>query len=92
MVAFVVSGPLRAQETGVTGTMPEDLIPGLRPLIESGLRQAPEMIARDIDVSISEAQRLYAGYAPLLPSVSGNAQFGEFQTAIANNPQATSHT
>jgi outer membrane protein TolC len=92
VVAFVVSGPVRAQETGVTGTMPEDLIPALRPLIANGLRQAPEMIARDIDVSISEAQRLYAGYAPMLPSVSGNAQFGEFQTAIANNPQATSRT
>ena len=91
-LAFVLSGPLRAQQTGVTGTLPEDLMPGLRPLIESGMREAPDMISRDINISISEAQRLYAGYGPMLPSLSGNAQYGEYETAIANISQATSKT
>jgi outer membrane protein TolC len=85
--AVALSGPIRAQETGVTGTLPEDLMPGLRPLIESGMRQAPDMIARDINISIAEAQRLYAGYGPMLPSLSGNAQYGEYETAIANSAQ-----
>jgi len=85
--AFAISGPIRAQETGVTGTLPEDLMPGLRPLIESGMREAPDMIARDINISISEAQRLYAGYGPMLPSLSGNAQYGEYETSIANSAQ-----
>jgi outer membrane protein TolC len=91
-LACVLSGPIWAQQTGVTGTLPEELMPGLRPMIENGLKQAPDMISRDINISISEAQRLAYGYGPMLPSLSGNAQYGEYQTAIANNPQATSHT
>ena len=86
-LAFVISGPIRAQQTGVTGTLPEDLMPGLRRLIENGMREAPDMIARDINISIAEAQRLYAGYAPMLPSLSGNAQYGEYETSIANSAQ-----
>ena len=91
-LAFLLSGPVFAQQTGVTGTMPEDLMPGLRPLIENGLKQAPDMIAKDINISIAEAQRLYNGYAPMLPGVSSNAQYGEYETAIANNAQATSRS
>ncbi|MGD1031148.1 MAG: TolC family protein [Opitutaceae bacterium] len=91
-IALAFSGAVHAQETGVTGTMPEDLMPGLRPLIEGGLSQAPEMITQGINISISEAQRLWNGYGPLLPSLGGNAQYGDYETSIANNPQATSRT
>jgi len=91
-IALAFSGALHAQETGVNGTLPEDLMPGLRPLIENGLSQAPEMITQGINISISEAQRLYNGYGPMLPNIGGNAQYGDYETSIANNPQATSRT
>lgn len=63
-------------------------MPGLRPLIENGLKQAPDMITANINISISEAQRLYNGYGPMLPNVSGNAQYGDYGSSFANNPQA----
>ena len=64
-LCFAMISALSAQEISVNGTLPEDSIPQLKALIESGLHQSPEMISRQLDVSVADAQRLYSGIAPL---------------------------
>ena len=81
-LCFAMISALSAQEISVNGTLPEDSIPQLKALIESGLHQSPEMISRQLDVSVADAQRLYSGIAPLLPSVGAGGNYGVTRSGV----------
>jgi outer membrane protein TolC len=86
MTAFMA----RAQEVSVVGTVPEELIPSLRPLLESGLKQAPELISSETLIELAEAARLSSGYAPMLPSISAGGSYGDTVTGIPGNSAGSS--
>ncbi len=73
----LVPGALRADQSPVAGTMPEDYLPGLRTVLDRALMQAPSMIAAELQVAIADAQRGMSGVAPLLPSVTVNPGYGK---------------
>lgn len=70
--------------------LPEDLIPGLRPILVSALAQSPQMIARNIDIAQAEAGRIQSS-APLWPTISGSINYSENLTAEArqSGPSST---
>lgn len=65
---------VQASEPGEDATMPEDLLPELKTLLISALRQSPQMVQSEISISQAEAAR-YASSAQLLPQVVANASF-----------------
>lgn len=87
---------VQASEPGEDATMPEDLLPELKTLLISALRQSPQMVQSEISISQAEAAR-YASSAQLLPQVVANASFawnriqpkssspGRIQTGRAEN-------
>ena len=85
LVLACVLAPARAQETGVTGTMPEDLLPGLGTILDTALKQSPSMIADELLVATSDAQRRIGGVAPLLPNVGGSIGYGKTVQAISGS-------
>jgi len=91
-LALVLSAASRADapDAPVAGTLPEDYIPGLRVLIETGLKQSPEMIVRELTVAVADAQRVEGGLSPLLPHLSSNLYYGAYQTSVSGNSGANS--
>ena len=77
--------PVAAQmlDSPAVGTMPEDYLPGLNPLLQSALEQSPRMIANQMQIAVADAQRLYNGVAPLLPNVNGNMQYGAQSSSVS---------
>lgn len=91
--ALCVAGPaaaLRADEPdyAVDGTMPEDYLPALKTLITEALKQSPAMLAKELDINIANAQKLYNGIAPMLPNANGWLQYGTDISQVANNSSA----
>jgi outer membrane protein TolC len=82
-LSIAMLSQLSAQELSVNGTLPEDSIPQLKVLIEQALHQSPDMILRELDVSVSDAQRLYSGIAPLLPNVSAGGNYGVTRSGVS---------
>lgn len=64
-------------DPGVTGTLPEDYLPGLRAYLDNALRQSPEMIKDALDIDVADAQKLYNGIAPMLPHVGASMTYGD---------------
>jgi outer membrane protein TolC len=60
----------------VMNTMPEDYFPALKMFIDLALLQSPQVIYQELNTEVAEAQKLYAGIAPLLPYVRGSIQDG----------------
>ena len=76
-LALAATGLLRAQSGGalpIAGTMPEDVLPDLKRLITSALKQSPQMIQNEIAITQSEAAR-YASSAQRLPQVNANVSY-----------------
>lgn len=75
----------RASEVpSVAGTMPEDHLPELKPLLAHALLRSPEQIARTFERTIQEA-RLTMARAARLPNVGGNFDYGLTESASTNN-------
>ncbi len=89
-LALTLPTAVLGQAPSVAGTLPEDYLPGLRALIDSGLKQSPEMIVRELNIAVADAQRIENGLSPLLPRLSGNLYYGAYQTSVANNSGANS--
>lgn len=81
------AGAARAQEMGpgVGGTMTEDYLPALRPLIDAALKESPDLIANELRVEAAEATKLKDGTSHLLPQLSSYIQYGEDSQAVSAN-------
>lgn len=73
-----------APAEGVAGTLPEDQLPALRPILEQALRQSPQLIAAELDRILAEI-RVTSADAARLPGVGGNLNLASNQTAISSN-------
>ena len=75
---------LRGEPDATTGTLPEDYLPALKTILQTALKQSPQTIAMEIDVSLNEA-RVYDAVAQRLPNVSGDLDYARNQTSISGN-------
>ena len=76
-LSLVLTGasPVRAVGADTGGVvLPEEVMPQLRPLLETALRQSPRVLERNLDLAQSEADT-YMARASSLPSVAGYASY-----------------
>lgn len=80
---------LHGQSNDVAGTLPEDLFPELKPILQTATRQSPQVLLREIEVAQNEA-RVIGTDAQRLPSLGGDIRYGSIQTAISSNTNTLS--
>lgn len=79
---------LRAAEPGgIAGTMPEDYLPELKPILAQAMLRAPDVIVKDFERLSSEARLLEAN-ASRLPRLGGNFNYAATQTATSADASA----
>lgn len=72
----------------VTGTLPEDLLPGLEPLLKAAVERSPNTISASIDLAMAQAAK-YQDAAVLWPQLSANADYQITSQAESNSPATT---
>jgi outer membrane protein TolC len=75
---------------GVTG-MPEELVPGLAPILKTALTRSPQMIRSSIDVAAAEGRR-YIGEAALWPTLGANARYAVTTEQTVDSGSSASNT
>ena len=90
-LAIVLAAGGRAQESPVAGTLPEDYLPGLRPLLDAAMKQSPDMIENDMKIAIANAQKLENGISPMLPHLASNVYYGNFESSVSADSAAHDH-
>ena len=84
LACFFACTMARAQRPESAGTFPEDMLPALKPILETALRQSYQVMAKQIELEQSQA-RVYGADALRLPNASGNLNFATNQTAISSD-------
>lgn len=88
-VALAPPSTVRAQDgVSVEGTMPEDNLPALKSILDSALKQSPEMIQNEINIAQAKAN-VYNSDHPLWPSVSGGASYGDNKSSTVGGSSST---
>ena len=54
--SVVILAAARGQTGGITGTLPEDYFPELKGVLEKALKQAPQVLLREVEIAQSEAR------------------------------------
>jgi outer membrane protein TolC len=78
---------IRAEAPAVAGTLPEDLVPGLAPLLKQAVERAPSQVEASIHVAMAEADK-YVAAAPLWPQLSGTYSYQNNRQAIGQGTYA----
>jgi outer membrane protein TolC len=73
----------RGQGSEIAGTMPEDLLPELRPILATALQRSPSLIEADFRRSFQEAQVIIA-HAPRLPGAGAQLNYARNETSISS--------
>lgn len=68
----------------IAGTMPEDQLPGLKTILETAFQRSPQLIAADFERALAEI-RVQSTDSARLPSVGGNLNYANNQTAVSSN-------
>jgi outer membrane protein TolC len=84
----VAAATLRAEAPSVQGTMPEDFLPGLNPLLKTAVERSPNTIMSSINLAQQEAQHYVYSYA-LWPSVTGNAAYTISDESASGGPSSS---
>ncbi len=84
------TGVVRAQPPppAVAG-LPEDLLPGLAPILKAAATRAPDAVRSSIEIEKAEGRR-DVGRAPMLPNASGSARYAVNDESVSGN-NATSN-
>ncbi|MES2694996.1 MAG: TolC family protein [Verrucomicrobiota bacterium] len=72
---------LRAQTESVAGTMPEDYLPQLKPILARAMQLSPDRVVKLLEIEHQEA-RVIIARAPQLPQVGGSFRYGITESAI----------
>ena len=91
-VALAVPVAAQMLDSPAVGTMPEDYLPGLSPLLKSALQQSPRMIANQMQIAVADAQKLANGLAPMLPSLNGGMQYGSQSSSVSGGGAASTNS
>lgn len=89
LVALLAGAAMRADPAEIAGTLPEDLLPELKAILATAMKQSPQVILKEIEIAQSEARALGID-AQRFPSVGGNVNYAANQTAISNNTSTSS--
>lgn len=79
----------RAQPAEVAGTMPEDYLPSLRPILVTALQRSPQVVEAHFLIESREAGRIAAN-AARLPNLGANINYGIREEAISGNANSSS--
>lgn len=85
LIAIILVNSLKAETPSVEGTMPEDFLPGLKPILESALKQSPQMILSGIGIAQADSARIISD-SRWYPGLSGVASYSLSSIAAASNP------
>jgi outer membrane protein TolC len=80
---------LRAEAPPIDGTLPEDYLPGLRPLLKTAVERSPNTILASISLAQQEAAKI-AAYAELYPSAGLNLNYASNTEKASDSANSTS--
>jgi outer membrane protein TolC len=89
LLLAAASASLRAGAPSVAGTLPEDFIPELRPILAGAINRAPLAITASIEIAQSEAA-LYGAEASLWPSVGGSISYAGSRESVSGGVGSSS--
>jgi len=90
LIAAAIPLALSAQSP-MPAALPEDILPGLKPLLEQAIKQSPSMLAASIDLASAEAYA-YTDRSGLWPSVSGYGRYAHTETAVSAKTSSRTKT
>jgi outer membrane protein TolC len=79
---------LRAETPSIQGTLPEDQLPGLKPLLRAAVDRSPNTILQSINIAQQEAQR-YVYSAALWPSATANINYSILDESVTGAASST---
>jgi len=85
---LVAAVSLRAEAPPLQGTLPEDLMPALNPLLKEAVERSPSTISASIALAAAEAGR-YGAAAALWPHLSGNVGYQVSDESISRGTTST---
>lgn len=88
-LSVVAVAALHGQPRDLAGTLPEDHFPELKIILQTAIKQSPQVLLREIEVAQQEA-RIYAADALRWPSMGGDIRYGSNQTAISSRTDTQS--
>ena len=80
-LVLAAAAALRAEAPPIQGTLPEDYLPGLGPLLKEAVERSPSTINASIAVAQAEAGR-YQTDSILYPQLSLNANYGDTREQV----------
>lgn len=80
---------MQAEAPPVQGTLPEDYLPGLRPLLKEAVERSPSTLAASISVAQAEAGKL-GSRAALYPQLLGTSQYASTTESTSQSTSSTS--
>ena len=89
LVSALIAAVTAANGQTMPAALPEDLVPELRRLLDSAVKQSPTTLARSLDVAQREADYIMDRSA-MLPSLSGYGSYSFRETAISANEDSKS--
>lgn len=89
LAVFFALTSVRAQRPDVAGTFPEDYFPALKAILDTALRQAPQVIAKQIELEQNAAAVIGAD-SLRLPSLGGNLNYASNETSVSSNTSTRS--
>lgn len=81
-LAVVAAASLRAEAPPLDGTMPEDLIPALRPLLKEAVERSPTTIASSISIAQAQAGE-YLNSAARYPNASASVYYQDERQSLS---------
>jgi outer membrane protein TolC len=85
LVLFGFAVPMQvgaAEAPPIAGTMPEDYLPELKPILAGALKRSPELIVKEFERLVNEA-RIYGADAPRLPQVGGSFNYASTSSSVS---------
>ena len=86
---LAAAASLHGEAPSVQGTMPEDSLPGLKPLLSEAVERSPSTIAASLTIASYEAGR-YGAVSSLLPRLYGGANYSVNTEAVSQSQSSTS--
>lgn len=90
VIAAAVPFSLSAQSP-MPAALPEDILPGLKPLLQQAVNQSPSMLAANIENATAEAYA-YGDRSGLWPSVSAYGRYEHAESAVSAKSSTTTKT
>lgn len=89
LLLVVVAGRLCAEAPSVTGTLPEDYLPGLKPLLKEAVERSPTTISSSIALAQAEAGR-YLASSVLWPQLGLTRDYAMTRERVSNGLPSSS--